>query len=196
MKNFEDIKNLWQQQQVTPQLDVNEMLSIARKNTKSIKSKLLRQSFAMLVMFVYIIWVMMKFDFERMQVIALVIVELLVIVYGSIRFSHYLRLRKINFADEPINVLKQSVAFHRSLKWANSTGFNIYATLLFIGLCFYSAPFWNKLSMAWKIGYGVFLPCWFAFTVFFLAKRMYRKQKKQMEEIIERLKQQIKGLHE
>lgn len=194
MKNFEDIKNLWQQQQVTPQLDVNEMLAVVRKNARSIKRRLLKQSIILLVLFFYMIWIASIFHISKLQIASLIMIDMLILMFGIPRFVHYIKLKKINFSDEPLKVLKQSIAFHRSLKWLDTTGYYIYAALLVIAFVLYSYEPWLRMSLTWKWGYGTIFIGWFAFAVFFLAKRMRKKQNRQMEEIIEKLKQQVKNL--
>jgi hypothetical protein len=197
MKNFDDIKNMWQQQQVEVNIPAADIIAKAKKDKQYIGRRLLIQSICLLATISVMIYILSTIKFEMATTyIALGLMILCLVVFGLLKLWQYKQLYNIDLTNEPKQIIQQLELFYKQQKWINTYGLGIYSVVLNIAFILYFIETFAPLSVAWKWGVGVIYTAWMLFALFVLGRRSIKKEHQKMQDIINRIKAIAAGLKE
>jgi len=186
MKNFDEIKDLWQN--TAPQKDLpasSEIISKIESTRKKIMRKNLLSTVILCLTFIFIIWIGFKYDFELITTKIGLMLVLFSIALGIIcNFKLINRLsEKIDITSDTNSYLQQLLSFRNKQRVIQTKGLSVYFIILTAGLMLYEIEFAVRDLTFGLIFYSLTLG-WMAFVWFILRKRTIAKQEKQISEQI------------
>lgn len=195
MKEFDEILNLWKEQNEN-KLDVNLVMTNINKTRNKMALKLFIGVLCMLLSIVVMIIVWVKIDFKELTTyIGLSIVIFFVFMYTLWMIRHTLRLKNLNTLLDPIQSLEQLKDIKKEQIKMNSFYMNIYFIALALGMLLYFNEVLEYASLKFKLGaYGLTFG-WMLFVYFVLSKRSRKKTNAKMDamiESLERIQNQLK----
>lgn len=189
MKNFEEIKDLWNS--TAPQKDLpalSEIISKIESTRKKIMRKNLISTIILCLTFVFIVWISFKYDFEFLTTKIGLLMVLISIAFGIIcNFKLINRLsEKIDITSDTNSYLQQMITFRNRQRVIQTKGMMIYFILLTSGLMLYEIEFAVR-DLTFGIIYYAFTLGWMGFVWFYLRKKTIAKQEKQINDQISSL---------
>lgn len=194
MKDFDDIKEMWQQQ---PAAKVNktDMAELGR-HSSSTKTKLKKQQLRGVVMLcctaVYIAWIgFFSGIYFQLAVtyIAILLMLAVILIQAAISFSIYRKLGNINETLHPALHLKQWQDYYQFRKKQVRLNHPLYFIFLNLAFGLYfieilgGRPFWMSLIVV------VIYLAWMLFSYFVLGRRTLAREEKKIKTIIDDLTQ-------
>ena len=189
MQNFDDIKNLWQQNPGRSDLpSAKEVLAEIAQTRKKMIRRNMSGIITLALTFGFIAWLGMYYHFESLITNLGIILTLLAIVLGII-FNTQLANRLLKQNDPSLSnseFLQQLIAFRNRQRTFQTKGISAYFILLTIGILMYMYQFAERDLQFGIISYSITL-AWIAFNWFYTRKRTIRKQEKAINEQIEKI---------
>ena len=197
MKSFEDIKNMWKQQQKQPQKDAATVMVKAKKDQYLLRRRMIIESLSMLAVVGILLWVMIAIDFTMAtSYIGLWLMIFCIVVFVIIKLVQVSWLKRIDISGPPADVLKQLEGFYKFQKEVNTKWVMIYSAVLNIAFAFYFIETLQHLSTRAKIAVLLVYSGWMLFAVFVLGKKQAKNEHAKMESIIRTIKEREEGLEE
>jgi accessory gene regulator protein AgrB len=196
MKNFDDIKSLWDQSGKSNELPTVKEIILKIKSTKR---KMIRRtvlgSVILLFTFIFITWVGLHYDFNfittRVGIIIILIAIVLGIVFNTRLFT---LLAKQNDPTLNNNVfLEQLIKFRKRQRSIQTKGISVYFILLTTGITLYMYEFAARDLTFGIIAYSITL-AWIAFNWFYLRKKSILKHEKEINEQISNLEKLMNNI--
>jgi len=202
MKDFDAIKDLWQQSKPTEQNKVD--LSAITRLSKDTKSKLMRPMlFSSITLFLtpfFVIWVVYFSGVQLTWItthISIALMCLVVWLQSFITFFTWNKLRQVDDTSAPAIHLQQWESYYAFRKKQLQWNLPVYFVLLTSSLGLYfvellqGRPIFNSILIL-----TVFV-AWMLYAYFVLGKRIVKKEDKRLMGIIDELKlieEQLKGV--
>lgn len=189
MKDFDSLKNIWNQQEVKPPVDVEALISKAKRIRREYSSKIMIKILALSLSVVTIIWLFFNMKFESpLTYIGMGLMSVTIVSFIFLSLWHFLFFNTIDFTENPTNTLKKLEKVYSFQKLLKTKLFFIYAVVLSIGLGMYFIEVTASFSLAVKLSvYGsTFL--WFLISYFYIGKRQAAKEEKRLQIIIDAIK--------
>jgi len=194
MKDFDAIKDLWQQATAAEQKTVD--LSAITRQSKDTKTKLFRQLFfggiILFLTVVFIIWVIYFSDVKLSWIVTHIAVWIIVttVLLQSILtlFTAY-KISLINDTLPPAQHLQQWEGYYSFRKKQIQWNKPLYFLFLNLGMGLY----FLEVVYGRPIGYIIFLiliyAAWMLYAYFILGKRILEKEEKKLKGVIDELKE-------
>lgn len=189
MKEFDDLKSIWQQQPVQALPEAGEVLKRI-DHTRHLLSKTLLRTVMQLIPAVAVaglIAIFVKFE-SPLTYAGISVIMMSVVIYGLLIFRHYRKLSKDFSMLAPADYLSEIENQYTVRKKFNQTGSLVYMLLLFSGVMLYLFEVSANMSVLMQmICFGT-VTGWFLFVYFILSKKVMHNENKKFESIIEQLK--------
>ena len=185
MKEFDNLKAIWDQQnqQVIP--DVSHIIDKAEKEKNSIRNKIIIQVLALSIAMIVMCVVLCMINFKMaITLIGMAIMLITIFVFSAIRIYQVQQLNKINLTESPKIVLQKLNAYCTFDKKVKIKGMLIYFILLNIGMGFYFVETLNPLSVTLKIIFLIVYIAWMLFAYFVMGKKQLKKDEDKMNFLI------------
>ncbi|MEO8146013.1 MAG: hypothetical protein ABI723_00185 [Bacteroidia bacterium] len=189
MQDFDELKNIWQQEEPKQMPEASEILSRISSTKNSLAQNLLKAIVQLVPAFlvVLIIAIFIKFD-SQVTYTGIVIILVSIVVYGYFVVRHYFDLAKDYSLLKPAEYLAVIQKQYEVRKKFNTMGGLVYSVILYIGIILYMIEVAGHLSLLWQIaGYGL-TTLWFLYVYFVLSKKVIKSENEKFETIIAQLK--------
>lgn len=187
MQEFDDIKSLWQSHTVELKISSEEMLSQAKKEVNSMRTKSLLNIVGMGLSFVAIVLLWLLFDFQSWTTHAgITILITAIAVYTFILYRSHRLISKNDFTAHPSDFLEELKGYQLSRYVLYNRLYWIYmvALCLGIGLYFFEIlayfSFWKQM-LALGLTFG-----WLVFCSTIVRKIVIKKEKERIALLIEK----------
>ena len=189
MQDFDELKNIWQQEEPKPMPEASEILARVSSTRNSLAQNLLKAIIQLVPAFivVLIIAVYIKFD-SQVTYAGIIIILVSIVVYGYFVLRHYFDLAKDYSLLKPSEYLPIIQKQYEVRKKFNTVGGLVYSLILYAGIILYMIEVAGHLSLLWQIaGYGL-TTIWFLYVYFVLSKKVIKSENEKFESIINQLK--------
>jgi len=195
MKDFEEIKRLWQVQP-TESVNIEDVFIKMNEKKSGYTRKLLKQTIivAIALFLVFMVWLTATFITWTSHLAVLIVLGCL-IYYFSIQLEDYLKINRTAFIlkkpDEYITYLKD---YKKSRLKLNTQSYQVYVIFIGIALILFAFEMYYVLPLLLLLLYIVMSIGWILLCQFVFMKQYNRKEEEHLQEIIndlERLSQQF-----
>src|SRR5690554_5012082 len=195
MKDFEEIKRLWQVQP-TESVNIEDVFIKMNEKKRGYTRKLLKQTIivAIALFLVFMVWLTATFITWTSHLAVLIVLGCL-IYYFSIQLEDYLKINRTAFIlkkpDEYITYLKD---YKKSRLKLNTQSYQVYVIFIGIALILFAFEMYYVLPLLLLLLYIVMSIGWILLCQFVFMKQYHRKEEEHLQEIIddlERLSQQF-----
>ena len=192
MDNFDELKQLWQQQPIpTPTLPIDQL----KKNNVDAQRKLERQQLLsgvlLLLTALFIVWMgffsSIQFQSE-LTYLAVVLLALIPAAQGFINLSIYRRLHRIDVTMPVAQHLDQWQQYYVFRKQLLRINLPLYYLLLIGAFGLYFIEILGHFSLTGRIIALSLFTAWMLFAYFVLGKRTLRRENERLETIIANLR--------
>ena len=185
MKEFDNLKAIWDQQdqQVIP--DVSHIIDKAKKQKNSIRNKIIIQVLALSIAMIVMLGVLYMINFKMaITIIGMAIMLITIFVFSAIRIYQVQELNTINLMESPKIVLQQLNTYCTFDKKVKTKGMLLYFIFLNIGMGFYFIEVLQPMSLTFKIVSLVVYIAWMLFAYFVMGKKQLKKDEDRMNFLI------------
>jgi len=190
MKDFNDIQNLWKQQETKPLPDVTQIIANAKKDKQLFTNKIILQTIILALTLPCLLWIGSIIDFKKTSsYIGLTLMFCCVFVFSAIRLYQIIRLKKMDVTEEPqvnLQKLEQYYSFQKLVSTKITAAYFIVMNIAF-GLYFIEvmAPMSTLLKTIVLIVYVA----WMLFAFFYLGKKQKAKEYARIQRLIDTIKE-------
>ena len=189
MKEFDNLKEIWNQQKETVVPDVSQIISKAKKEKQTMGNKMILQIGILLSTIVALIWVTSSIDFKMITTfIGIGLMLFTIFAFSLIRLYQLYKLKKIDLTQSPKKVLIQLEQFYTFLKLVSTKGALTYFILLNLAFVFYFIEVMDPMSTLMKVIVLTLYTGWMLFAYFILGKKQKQKEYDKIEAIINSIK--------
>lgn len=190
MKEFDNLKELWQQQKESTLPDVTVIIDKAKKAKKQMANKIIIQVMVLLLTTVAIGGIVCGIDFKMATTFTGVALMLFTILaYSALRLYQLNMLKKIDLTLSPKVVLSEMEHFYSFQQKVSTKYTLLYFVLLSIASGLYFIEVMQPMSVMFKtVGLTVFI-AWMLIAYFIIGKKQMRKEYDKTESIINALKE-------
>lgn len=181
-----DLKNLWNMQEAAIP-DTKELFEKTNEFKKKSFRKLLLANITLLLTtaFILFIWYYYKPELITSK-IGTVVIILAMFLYLFVYNQMATFLKSNNYEMDTLHYLQQLLKLKEKQLFLQTTILNVYFILLSLGICLYMYEYTCRMTMLWAIvTYGVTM-LWIALNWFVFRPITIRKQKKTLNELIEK----------
>ena len=190
MKDFNDIQNLWKQQETKPLPDVTQIIANAKKDKQHFTNKIILQTIILALTLPCLLWIGSIIDFKKTSsYIGLTLMFCCVFVFSAIRLYQIIRLKKMDVTEEPqvnLQKLEEYYSFQKVVSTKITAAYFIVMNIAF-GLYFIEvmAPMFTLLKTIVLIVYVA----WMLFAFFYLGKKQKAKEYARIQRLIDTIKE-------
>jgi len=189
MKEFDNLKEIWNQQKESAVPDVSQIISKAKKEKQSMGNKIILQVAILLVTIVALIWVTSSIDFKMITTfIGIGLMLFTIFAFSLIRLYQLFKLKSIDLTQSPKKVLLQLEQFYAFLKLVSTKGMLAYFILLNLAFVFYFIEVMAPMSTLMKVIVLTIYTAWMLIAYFILGKKQRQKEYDKIEAIINSIK--------
>ena len=189
MKEFDNLKEIWNQQKESSVPDVSQIISKAKKEKQTMGNKMILQIGILLSTIVALIWVTSSIDFKMITTfIGIGLMLFTIFAFSLIRLYQLYKLKKIDLTQSPKKVLIQLEQFYTFLKLVSTKGALTYFILLNLAFVFYFIEVMAPMSTLMKVIVLTLYTAWMLFAYFILGKKQKQKEYDKIEAIINSIK--------
>ena len=186
MKDFDQLKNIWQQQETKSIPDVSTIINKAKKFRKQYNQKIIFQLISLVLAMVVVSWVVITINFKQVTTyIGIALMFICVTLFSILRYMQMQKLNKIDFTSNPNDTLNQLNYVYQFQKWVNTkiTGWYFLVMSLAFGLYFIEviAP----LSITIKLTVIILTTLWMLIAYFYLGKKQIQKENNRIQTMID-----------
>ena len=152
MKEFDNLKAIWDQQNLQVVPDVSLIIDKAEKQKNSIRNKIIIQVVALLAALIAILFVFILIDFKMTTTfVGIAIIVITIFSFSIFRIYQIKKLNAINLLQSPKIVLQELSIYCEKDKKLKTKGTLLYFVLLNIGMGLYFVEVLQPLSFNIKI---------------------------------------------
>lgn len=190
MKDFNDIQNLWKQQESQSLPDVERILSRAQKEKKHFSNKIILQTSILLFTLPAIFLVGSAIDFKKTtSYIGLGLMFLCIFAFSAIRLYQVIELKKIDFTANPKLVLQQLENIYSFQQLVSTKVTTAYFVLMNIAFGFYFIEVMAPMSSLLKTIVLIAYTAWMLFAFFYLGKKQKTREFQRIQNLIDKVKE-------
>ena len=188
MNNFDDIRNIWQNQDAAKVPDMSEVIKAAGKNRRSIIIKNLLGLITLGGTVIFISWIGFAADFKYLTTKLGIVLIVISIIAAMVLNSQMLMLILERSDDTLTNAdyLKQLISYRNKQRFFQTKGIALYYLMLTLGFILYLYEFYARNASFGLKAYGLTL-LWIAFAWFYIRPRAIKKQEQKINELIEQI---------
>ena len=190
MKDFNDIQNLWKQQETKPLPDVTQIIANAKKDKQHFTNKIIVQTIILALTLPCLLWIGSIIDFKKTtSYIGLTLMFCCVFIFSAIRLYQIIRLKKMDVTEEPqvnLQKLEQYYSFQKVVSTKITTAYFIVMNIAF-GLYFIEVM--APMSALLKTIVLIVYVAWMLFAFFYLGKKQKAKEYARVQRLIDTIKE-------
>lgn len=190
MKDFNDIQNLWKQQETKPLPDVTQIIANAKKDKQHFTNKIILQTIILALTLPCLLWIGSIIDFKKTSsYIGLTLMFCCVFVFSAIRLYQIIRLKKMDVTEEPqvnLQKLEQYYSFQKLVSTKITAAYFIVMNIAF-GLYFIEVM--TPMSTLLKTIVLIVYVAWMLFAFFYLGKKQKAKEYARIQRLIDTIKE-------
>lgn len=190
MKDFNDIQNLWKQQETKPLPDVTQIIANAKKDKQIFTNKIILQTIILALTLPCLLWIGSIIDFKKTSsYIGLTLMFCCVFVFSAIRLYQIIRLKKMDVTEEPqvnLQKLEQYYSFQKLVSTKITAAYFIVMNIAF-GLYFIEVM--TPMSTLLKTIVLIVYVAWMLFAFFYLGKKQKAKEYARIQRLIDTIKE-------
>ncbi len=182
-----DFKTLWSRgKAIMP--DVNEIFAKANNLNRKTRRKIWRENIVLSLTAIFIIWVWWYYQPQFVTTkIGIVMVVLAIVSFLAVNNQQFPLLADADIETDSRQYLARMIRVKQKQEFLCTTMMAIYFIFLSLGLALYMVEYVSHGSLKFQVlTYGLTFG-WMAFSWFYLAPRTSRKQRKAINDIIEKL---------
>ena len=189
MKEFDNLKEIWNQQKESAVPDVSQIISKAKKEKQSMGNKIILQATILLFTIVALVVVVSKIDFKMITTfIGIGLMLTTIFVFSLIRLYQAYKLKSIDLTQSPKQVLLQLEQFYTFQQFVSTKCALAYFILLNIAFGFYFIEVLQPMATTMKIISLIIYIAWMLIAYFIIGKRSKKKEFRKTEDIINSIK--------
>lgn len=194
MKDFDNLKDLWKQQEKTKLPDVSEVLKKIKKEKLVYTNKILFQVIILVGTMFTLVWIGSIIDFKKTTTyIGLGLMLLCIAGFSIVRLYQMISLKKIDLTQKPSETLyklEQYFAFQQIVSTKISLAYYIVLNIAFV---FYFIEVMHPMSSQLKTICLTTYIAWMLFAYFYLGKKQKKKENDRIQKIIKSIKEMESG---
>ena len=185
MNNFDDIKNLWQNQPGLTMPDVEAIKKAANKNRRQLVIKNAAGILALTGTVIFMAYGAATWQFQYITTklgMGLIVIGII----GAIVLGSQMLQLILAPVDDTVNnqaYLQQLIQYRNKMRFFQTKGMYAYYFLLTTGFMLYLYEFYARNHMFGLKAYAITLG-WIAFTWFYIKPRAIKKQEKKINDLI------------
>ncbi|MGH2667269.1 hypothetical protein [Flavobacterium sp.] len=185
MKEFDNLKEIWNQQKESQVPDVSQIISKARKEKQSMGNKILIQVAVLLLTIIGISLVVTAIDFKMLTTyIGIGLMFATILIFSAIRLYQAYKLKNIDLTQSPQKALQQLEQFYAFQKFVSTKCMLAYFILLNLGLACYFIEVMQPMSVEMKTIFLIAYIAWMLIAYFILGKKQKQKEYDKIQNII------------
>ncbi|MEO9020501.1 MAG: hypothetical protein ABI237_15710 [Ginsengibacter sp.] len=195
MKNFDDIKNVWQTSGEESLPDAGEITLRIQKTRRRMIRKNIIGGTILCFTFFYICFIGWYYHFEQWTTRAGIVIILLAILLG-VTFNTRLVQLLLKHGDLTLDnaaYLHQLIHLRNTQRAIRTKGISLYFLLLTLGIVLYMMEFARRSLSFGIIAYTLTL-AWIAFSWFYIRKKTVARQEREINEQIDNIEKLIKRM--
>lgn len=190
MKDFNDIQNLWKQQETKPLPDVTQIIAKAKKDKQHYTNKIILQTTILAFTLPCLVWIGSIIDFQKTtSYIALALMFCCIFIFSAIRLYQIIRLKKMDVTEEPqvnLQKLEQYYSFQKLVSTKITAAYFIVMNIAF-GLYFIEVM--APMSVLLKTIVLIVYVAWMLLAFFYLSKKQKAKEYARIQRLIDTIKE-------
>lgn len=189
MKEFDNLKEIWNQQKESVVPDVSQIISKAKKEKQSMGNKIIIQVVTLLLAVVAMVWVGIVINFKMATTyIGLGLMFATILVFSAIRLYQAYTLKNIDLTQSPKKALLELEQFYAFQQFVNTKCTLGYFIMLNLGFVFYFIEVMKPMSLLMKIIVLIVFTSWMLIAYFILGKKQKQKEYDNTQSIINSIK--------
>ena len=190
MKDFNDIQNLWKQQETKPLPDVTQIIANAKKDKQHFTNKIILQTIILALTLPCLLWIGSIIDFKKTSsYIGLTLMFCCVFVFSAIRLYQIIRLKKMDVTEEPQVNLKKLEQYYSFQKLVSTKITAAYFIVMNIAFGLYFIEVMAPMSTLLKTIVLIVYVAWMLFAFFYLGKKQKAKEYARIQRLIDTIKE-------
>lgn len=190
MKDFNDIQNLWKQQETKPLPDVTQIIANAKKDKQHFTNKIILQTIILALTLPCLLWIGSIIDFKKTSsYIGLTLMFCCVFVFSAIRLYQIIRLKKMDVTEEPQVNLQKLEEYYSFQKLVSTKITAAYFIVMNIAFGLYFIEVMTPMSTLLKTIVLIVYVAWMLFAFFYLGKKQKAKEYARIQRLIDTIKE-------
>lgn len=190
MKDFNDIQNLWKQQETKPLPDVTQIIANAKKDKQHFTNKIILQTIILALTLPCLLWIGSIIDFKKTSsYIGLTLMFCCVFVFSAIRLYQIIRLKKMDVTEEPQVNLQKLEEYYSFQKVVSTKITAAYFIVMNIAFGLYFIEVMAPMSTLLKTIVLIVYVAWMLFAFFYLGKKQKAKEYARIQRLIDTIKE-------
>jgi len=190
MKDFNDIQNLWKQQETKPLPDVTQIIANAKKDKQHFTNKIILQTTILALTLPCLVWIGSIIDFQKTtSYIGLALMFCCIFVFSAIRLYQIIRLKKLDVTEEPQVNLKKLEQYYSFQKVVSTKITAAYFIVMNIAFGLYFIEVMAPMSALLKTIVLIVYVAWMLFAFFYLGKKQKAKEYTRIQRLIDTIKE-------
>jgi len=190
MKDFNDIQNLWKQQETQPLPDVTQIIAKAKKDKQAYTNKIILQTGILTLTLPFLFWIGSSIDFKKTTTyIGLALMFCCIFIFSALRLYQIIRLKKMDVTAAPKIMLQQLESFYGFQKFVSTKATTAYFILMNIAFGLYFIEVMAPMSALLKTIVLVAYLAWMLFAFFYLGKKQKAKEEARIQNLIDAVKE-------
>ncbi len=190
MKDFNDIQNLWKQQETKPLPDVTQIIANAKKDKQHFTNKIILQTIILALTLPCLLWIGSIIDFKKTSsYIGLTLMFCCVFVFSAIRLYQIIRLKKMDVTEEPQVNLQKLEEYYSFQKVVSTKITAAYFIVMNIAFGLYFIEVMTPMSTLLKTIVLIVYVAWMLFAFFYLGKKQKAKEYARIQRLIDTIKE-------
>lgn len=189
MKEFDDLKGIWQSQSMQGLPDAAQIMQQVDAGRKQMGLSLRNSVLQLIPAFAVILAIALLIPFDSLVTyIGIVIILACIAVYALLILKHYYSLSRDYSMLKPSEYLIKMEEQYTIRNRFNAYGPPLYMIILFIGVCLYMITILKNVNPLYLYG-GIFLVLvWFVFVYSVLNKRIIKRESERFETLLSQLR--------
>lgn len=189
MKEFDNLKEIWNQQKESAVPDVSQIISKAKKEKKSMGNKIILQVAILLFTIVALVIVVSKIEFKMITTfIGIGLMLTTIFIFSLIRLYQAYKLKCIDLTESPKQVLLKLEQFYAFQQFVATKCMLAYFILLNVAFGFYFIEVMAPMSTMMKTISLIIYIAWMLVAYFIIGKKAKQKEFQKMEDMINSIK--------
>jgi hypothetical protein len=184
-----DFKALWNKEQ-SGVPDVKEIFAKAEKLNRKTRNNIWRSNIILSLTAIFIIWIWWYYQPEMITTkIGIVMIVLAIASLVTINQRISPLLAKADVEMDSQQYLEQMIAIKQKQEFVNRTVYSVYYLVLSVGIGLYMIEYAGRGSLTFKLSAYGLTYAWTAFAWFYIRPKSIQKQRKAINEVIEKLEE-------
>lgn len=185
MKAFDNLKEIWQQQNTSALPDVTVIINKAKKEQQSMTRKIRIQVLILLLTIVFIAWLVSNIDFKMLSTyMGIGLIFASIAGYSVLRLIMVHKLQKTDLTASPQIAMVAIKQFYSFQQKVNTTYTQLYYIIMNIAFGLYAYEIIQPLSTKTKVIILIIYITWMLIAYFIIGKRQIRKEHAKTESIM------------